>query len=98
MKDAFGVIMDGEKNALSGLPRVQRFQVMTYLGIMWSTVFTFGVGYWAMYGQLVLLHVLVALGVAFTGSTFIGAKRLSHRDVIKRKDGTPMYDDIWGAP
>ena len=98
MRDFYTVLMDPAKNPLSGLPKVQRFQIMTYLGIMWSTLFTFGIGYWAIYGQLVVFHVLLALGVTFTATTFFEARQQSHRDVIKRADGTPMYDDIWGAP
>ncbi len=40
----------------------------------------------------------MALGVAFTGTTFFAVRKRTHREVIQRPDGTPMYDDIWGAP
>ena len=98
MRETYALVMDSERNPLSSLPKVQRFQIMTYLGMMWSTIFTFGIGYWAIYGQLVVFHVLIALGVAFTGSTFNKAKLKTHRDIIQRRDGTPKYGDVWGAP
>lgn len=98
MRSIYETVMDAEKNPLSTMPKVQRFQLMAYLGLMWSTFFTFGIGYWAIYGQLVLFHILLAFGIAFTGATFSMVERQSHREGIKRRDGTPMYDDIWGAP
>ena len=98
MRETIAVIMDAEKNPLSKLPKPQRFQLMTYLGIMWTTIFCFGIGYWAAYGYLVVLHVLVAFGAVVTGFTFSAARRKTHRDVMKRADGTALYDDIWGAP
>ncbi|MEO1137063.1 MAG: hypothetical protein AAFW68_10735 [Pseudomonadota bacterium] len=97
MANAYDVVMDAEKNPLSRMRKAQRFQLMTYLSLMWTTIFCAGFGFWAIYGQLVVLHVLLALGVAFTATTFVNARR-THRDVIKREDDTARYDDIWGAP
>lgn len=101
MKEAYNVVMDAEKNPLSRLRKPQRFQLMVYLSLMWTTIFCAGFGFWAVYGQLILFHVLFALGLTFTGFTFFSApnaRRRSHRDVIKRDDSTPRYDDVWGAP
>ncbi|WP_411819942.1 hypothetical protein ABFZ85_00035 [Hyphococcus formosus] len=98
MSRIYNSVMDSEKNPLSNLPKAQRFQLMTYLSIMWTTIFCFGLGYWAIYGQLIVLHVLVALGASFTGFTFYNARRKTHRDKFKRDDGTARYDDLWGAP
>ena len=98
MQNIIELVMDAEKNPLAKLPKPQRFQLMTYLGLMWSTIFTFGIGYWAIYGQLVVFHLLVALGVVFTSTTFSNSARRTHREVIQRPDSTPLYDDIWGAP
>ncbi len=98
MSNIFSAVMDPEQNPLSKLPRAQRFQLMVYLSLMWTTIFCFGIGYWALYGQLVLLHILVALGATFTGYTFIAARRETHRDKFKSEDGAARYDDLWGAP
>jgi len=98
MVESYDVIMDAEKNPLSRLRKPQRCQLMTYLSLMWTTIFCAGIGYWAIYGQLIVLHILLALGVTFTGVTFRNARRKTHRDVLQREDGTPRYDDVWGAP
>ena len=98
MTTAYDAVMDSEQNPLSVLPKAQRFQLMTYLSLMWTTIFCFGIGHWAIYGQLIVLHILVAFGVAFTGFTFENSRRKTHRDKYRRIDGTARYDDIWGAP
>lgn len=97
MANAYGVVMDPDKNPLSRLRKPHRFQLMTYLSLMWTTIFCAGFGFWAIYGQLVVLHILLALGVAFTASTFVHARR-THRDVLKHEDNTARYDNLWGAP
>jgi hypothetical protein len=43
--------------------------------MMWSLIFCAGTGAWLWYGELVVFHVLVALGVLVTGMTFHGANR-----------------------
>ena len=97
-KAAYDAVMDAEKNPLARLRKPQRFQLMVYLSLMWTTIFCAGLGYWAIYGQLVVLHVLVAFGVAMTSFTFISAQKRTHRDALQRSDGTARYDDVWGAP
>ena len=98
MIDAFETVMNSEKNPLSNLPKAQRFQVMTALGAMWSAIFTFAIGHWVIYGYLLVFHIAIALGLTFTGVTFTLMRSKTPRDIIQREDGTPMYDDIWGAP
>ena len=98
MRTVYETVMDPEKNPLSKLPKAQRFQMMSYLGIMWSTLFTFGIGYWAVYEEIIVFHVLLALAATFTGTTFANVSRPTHRDVLQRSDGTPKYDGLWGAP
>jgi hypothetical protein len=50
-----------------------------------------------LYGELVALHVLLALGTLFTGWAFSAARPVkSYRDYPVR-DGTARYDDVWGA-
>lgn len=94
----YRTIMDPRRNALAQLPPAQRFQIMTMLSMMWTTVFCAGLGLWAFYGQLLAAHILVLLGALFTGLVFREAKQipLTYRD-FPRQDGTPRYDDVWGG-
>ena len=43
---------------------------MVFLSLMWSTVFCVAIGSWAYWGELVIGHLAVALGVILTGLTF----------------------------
>jgi hypothetical protein len=72
--------------------------MMTILSVMWTTIFCASVGAWMMYGQLVAAHLLVLIGILFTGLTFRGTERVkaSYRD-YPREDGTARYDDVWGG-
>jgi hypothetical protein len=90
MKDWYRVIMDPDRNPLSDLPRVQRFQIMVVLGLMWSAIFSAMAGVWFLYEELVILHMLAATGVLLTGATFRAARNaLSFRD-------KPHADNGWG--
>ena len=97
MKEQYSAVMDASKNPLKNLPQVQRFQLMVLLSIMWSTVFSIAIGSWFWWGELVIGHVAVAIGVVLTSLTFSSAKRKTHRDFYKSKDGATRYDDIWGG-
>jgi len=70
-------VMDSNFNALRNLPPPQRFQVMVILSIMWTTIFCAGAGAWLWYGELIVLHVLIATGIVVTGITFSRASRKS---------------------
>lgn len=97
MRSVYRAIMDPAVNPLSRLPAQQRFQIMTFLGIMWTTIFCAVAGAWFWYGELMLGHVLLALGFVVTGVTFRRAETVtSYRD-RPRADGTARYDDVWGA-
>lgn len=97
MLEMYRLILDSSKNPLRVLPPPQQFQVMTYLGLMWTVIFCAAFGTWYWLGGLVLSHVLLALGFAITGWTFRSAqKMIGHRD-YPREDGTARYDDLWGA-
>lgn len=63
-------VMDPSANPLRALPPGQRFQAMVYLSMMWTAIFCLGTGAWVWYGELVVFHVLVALGALVTGTTF----------------------------
>lgn len=97
MESMYRAVMDSDVNPLNQLPPAQRFQVMVYLSLMWTTIFCAGAGAWLWYGELVVLHVLVAFGVLATGFTFRRAGRVrTYRD-HPAADGTTRYDDVWGA-
>ncbi len=90
-------VMDSNFNPLRNLPPAQRFQAMVLLSIMWTTIFCAGAGAWLWYGELIVLHLLIAAGIVVTGVTFRRANRtVGHRD-HPAKDGTARYDDVAGA-
>ena len=97
MNSIYRSIMDSEKNPLRSLPHAQRFQIMVYLSIMWTTIFCLGTGAWLWYGELVVAHLLVAAGFLVTAWTFRSAPKVSTYRDYPREDGTARYDDVWSA-
>ena len=97
MKQAYDVIMDDQKNPLNALPKAQRFQIMVFLSVMWTTIFCVAIGSWVWWDALVIGHVAIACGLLITGATFKAASARTHRDLYRAKDGTVRYDDIWGG-
>ena len=104
MISIYKATMDSDSNPLRGLPRAQQFQIMPYLSVMWTTVFCLASGAWFWYGELVMAHVLVALGFLITGLTFHRAKTGAHQVETTRSyrdypapDMTARCDDVWGA-
>ena len=72
---------------------------MIILSVMWSTIFCLSTTAWVWYGELVVGHTLVILGIAVTAMTFqASAKKqvstATYRD-HPREDGTSRYDDVW---
>jgi hypothetical protein len=97
MNELYRSIMDSDQNPLKTLPPAQRFQVMVVLSLMWTSIFCTAASVWFWYGELIAVHVLLALGVAITGMTFRDSpKAATYRDHPKT-DGTARYDDVWGA-
>lgn len=97
MLEIYRAIMDSNLNPLRNLPAAQRFQVMMFLSVMWTTIFCAVGGVWFWYGELMIAHLLVALGFVVTGITFHRANiTATYRDQ-PLKDGTARYDDVWGA-
>ncbi|MBI76869.1 MAG: hypothetical protein CMM53_03675 [Rhodospirillaceae bacterium] len=93
----YNVVMDDRRNPLRALPKAQRFQIMTFLSVMWSTIFCFAIGAWFWWGALVVGHVAIVLGTIMTSITFRQVQKQTHRDLYQAKDGSVRYDDIWGA-
>jgi len=101
IRDAYTVVMDDEQNAFASLPKITRFQIMTVLSLMWSVVFTVFIGSHVLFGPTMIAHLFVLVAVFFTADIFRRGRQstLHHRDAMRNKrDGTTMYDDIWGAP
>ena len=80
MIDTYSVVMDERKNPLQGLPKAQRFQIMTFLSVMWSSLFCLAIGSYAFWGELVVGHVAVAAGVVLTGLTFRQVNQQNQRN------------------
>jgi len=91
-------LMNSDKNPLSALPPVQRFQTMVLLSVMWSVIFCVAIGSWLWFGELVLGHVAVVTGIFVTSLVFHQSRRETglYRDHPSR-DGTARYDDVWGG-
>jgi hypothetical protein len=93
-------IMDSNVNPLRNLPTAQRLQVMLFLSVMWTNIFCLSAGAWIWYGELIVLHVLVAVGFVFTGLVFRRASKAAAYRTYRHyplKDGTARYDDVWGG-
>ena len=71
--------MSSESNPLRNLPPAQHFQVMIFLSVMWTTIFTASSTLWVWYGELMTGHILLALGTLITGSTFRLASKVTDK-------------------
>jgi len=81
MKQIYDLIMNAEKNPLRHLPLAQRYQAMALPSIMWTTAFCVGIGSWAYYGELMILHIAALTGVFITALTFRQASVSTHRNM-----------------
>lgn len=64
-------VMNPERNPLSQLPKITRFQIMTVLALMWTTIFCASAGMFAFFPQFVAAHfVLLLIGVFGTSYVF----------------------------
>ena len=77
IKKTYTLVMDSDYNPLSGLPKTVRFQIMNTLGFMWSAVFSLWIGSIYYFGPLAILHLILLIGVFFTGYIFKKAKNKS---------------------
>lgn len=91
------MFMDPEHNSLNNHPPAQRFQIMVYLSLMWTTIFCAGTGAWLWYGSLLVGHIAIAFGAIITGWTFRTARKTGIYRDYPREDGTARYDDVWGG-
>jgi hypothetical protein len=101
MMNTYRTVMDSDRNPLRHLPPIRRFQIMVYLSMMWTAIFCTSAGLWYLYDELLIGHVLVAMGVFITSQTFRRADKqatvaVTYRDQPLR-DGSARYDDVWGG-
>ncbi len=97
----YAAIMDPDRNPFRALPAKVRLHYMIILSYLWSAVFTIWIGAPLLFGPTVIGHVAVLIAVFFTADVFRRARKqaASHRDRMRNtRDGTALYDDIWGAP
>ena len=74
---SYVLLMNAEQNALNRLPKVLRFQIMVFLSVMWSTVFSLAIGSWFWWGERIVGHVAIALTILITSLTFRQVHRSS---------------------
>lgn len=71
IKTAWNAVMNAEQNPLLALPRATRFQLMTVLSFMWSSIFCISAGLFIWIPEFVFGHVvLLMLGIFGTGFIF----------------------------
>lgn len=97
IKEMWNSVMDANKNPLMRLPTMVRFQIMTYLAIMWCMIFTVYTGWLMTLGPSIFAHLVILVGIFFTHKIFKDSSSITHRDLYKDKDGGARYDDIWGG-
>ena len=97
MLSSFRALMNENENPINALPPAQRFQLMLWLSVMWTSIFCAIAGAWLWYGELVVAHLLFAMGFAVTGVTFASVEQSKTYRDAPASDGTTRYDDVWGA-
>lgn len=64
-------VMNPETNPLAKLPKIVRFQLMTVLALMWTTIFCVSAGLFLWLPQFFIGHiVLLLLGIYGTSYVF----------------------------
>lgn len=84
MQGWYYLLMRSERNSLNVLPPAQRFQIMVFLSLMWTTIFTASTTLWVWYGELLIGHLLLAMGVLVTSCTFRIVKSLQSFSMATR--------------
>ena len=71
LEDPWQSVMDPDKNALKGLPKSVKFQLMTTLAFIWSTIFCVNAGLLAWLPGYVFAHIaLISIGLFGTAWLF----------------------------
>ena len=80
IKQYYDLVMNPKQNPLRSLPKYVRFQLMTVLSIMWTTIFSVWSGLTYLFGPSVVVHMLLAMGVVFTAEIFRYARGFRSRE------------------
>ena len=65
------VVMNPDRNPLARLPKTVRFQLMTYLALMWTVIFCASAGLFAWLPHFFIAHIaLLLLGIFGTSYIF----------------------------
>jgi hypothetical protein len=71
LKSPWRSVMDPDRNALAGLPKPVKFQLMVTLALMWSAIFCANAGLLIWLPEYVLAHaVLIFFGIFGTSWLF----------------------------
>ena len=95
LMDTYRSIMDVDFNALRRLPRVVKFQLMSVLSFMWSTVFTIWIGVSWAFGPSMAAHLILLIGVFFTADIFEKARRWTDDSDLEVDGGEPAAASVW---
>jgi len=83
---AWKSVMDPDENALKGLPKTVRFQLMVVLALLWSAIFCISAGVVQWLPGYMLVHVvLLLIGVFGTGWIFKSARSSSSAIPAKKE-------------
>lgn len=75
--EPYALVMNENQNPLRKIPKMIRFQIMVFLSVMWSTVFSLAIGSWLWWGEMVLGHIAIAVGILITSLTFRQASQIT---------------------
>ena len=87
IRDAWDSVMNAEYNPLRNLPKTYKFQVMTYLSVMWCMIFTVWTGWLMTLGPSIFAHLIILVGIFYTHKIFKDSTKMTHRDQYKDSDG-----------
>lgn len=75
IKSSWRSVMDPDQNALSGLPKPVKFQLMIVLSLMWSAIFCANAGLLIWLPGYILAHVVLIFFGVFGTSLLFRASR-----------------------
>jgi hypothetical protein len=92
LKNSWRSVMDPNKNALKGLPKPVKFQLMVVLSLMWSAIFCASAGVLSWLPGYVFVHVaLIAIGLF--GTSWIFKQAESNRELVHVAPPTKVRPD-----
>lgn len=70
LRSYWDAVMNSERNPLSHLPKIMRFQIMAVLALMWTVIFCTMAGIFMWLPQFFVGHIVLLL-IGFFGTRFI---------------------------